>query len=274
MPVLALALLLSGVPAARGADGEGGAGEGGAGGVDALVAELGEADREATDAREAYEEAATRLREQRDRVTEISDELAGTRGELASARELAGRLAREQYRRGGAAALPAGLRVLLGEDPDRALHAGTVARRAAEAHLTTVRRLVEGEESAAELARREREELDARQARARELRRERDAAERRLEDAVDLLVAAAAPAAVPPDASEEPAAPEGPGGSDASGASSGRDGAPDDGEPDDGEPDDGAPGGAHRAAPAAPRNSARSRGVSRWPARPTNSAMW
>jgi cell wall-associated NlpC family hydrolase len=155
--------------------------------VSSLLTELRGLYREAEAAGEAYNEAAERLRAQRDRVAALSRRLAGTRGELAEARALAGRLAREQYR-GGGLALPASLRLfLLGEDAGQALHSQAVASRMATTHAATIDRLSGGERRTARLAREEREALDAAQALAREQLRHRDEARRRMDEVAGLL---------------------------------------------------------------------------------------
>lgn len=154
--------------------------------VSALLGELRGLYQRAEAAGEAYNAAAGRLRSQRERVAELSEELAATRTELTEAQRLAGLLAREQYR-GGGVELPPSLRLLLGEDPGEALHAETVAGRAAADHAAVLRRLRAGERRADRLARREREALDARQTLADEQRRQRDTARRRMDEVAGLL---------------------------------------------------------------------------------------
>jgi peptidoglycan DL-endopeptidase CwlO len=160
--------------------------EGGERSLSALLRELRGLYQEAEAAGEAYNAAAERLRARRERVDELSEELAATRTELTEAQRLAGLLAREQYR-GGGIELPPSLRLLLGEDPGEALHAETVAVRAAADHAATLRRLRAGERRADRLARREREALDARQAATEEQRRQRDTARRRMDEVAGLL---------------------------------------------------------------------------------------
>ncbi|KAB8171037.1 glycoside hydrolase [Streptomyces sp. 3MP-14] len=119
----------------------------------ALLTELRELYREAGAATEAYNEAGERLAEQRAEVERLTARLADTRGALAGARRTAGRLAAAEYRHGGAPELPPVLRLLLtDEEPARALHHTTVARRAAAGQLAEVRRLAEAERTASTLA--------------------------------------------------------------------------------------------------------------------------
>jgi hypothetical protein len=155
--------------------------------VSALLTELRGLYRDAEAAGEAYNDAAAQERAQRERADELSERLARTRGELADAQQIAGRLAREQYRTGGFA-LPDSLRLLLsGDDAEGALHAQTVAARAAATHVTTLERLREGERRTARLAREEREALDAAQTLAAEQRRHRDEARRKMDEVAGLL---------------------------------------------------------------------------------------
>ncbi|MGP3969625.1 NlpC/P60 family protein [Streptomyces sp. 6N223] len=155
--------------------------------ISALLTEFRDLYCDAEAAGEAYNDAAERLRAQRERVAELSDRLARTRGELADARQIAGQLAREQYR-GGGFALPASLRLLLlGDDAGGALHDQAVAARAATTHVATLEQLGEGERRTARLAREEREALDAAQALASEQRRHRDEARRRMDEVAGLL---------------------------------------------------------------------------------------
>ncbi|ARQ68569.1 hypothetical protein [Streptomyces marincola] len=152
----------------------------------ALLAELRTLHHETGRAAEAYNEAEARLRERHAEALELDARLAAARTELAGARRVAGAVAREQYRRGGVE-LPGYLRLLLGEDVPGALHARTVADRAARAQTTRIARLAERERRAQELATRAREALDAEQSAAAARREERDEAHRRLDETAGLL---------------------------------------------------------------------------------------
>ncbi len=153
----------------------------------ALLTELGTLYAETSRASEVYQETSRRLRDQRDEARRLTERLAATRTDLAGARRLAGALAREQYRHGGAE-LPATLRLLFGEAPgDRALHDRTVARRAARAQASEIARLAEGERRADELATAAREALDEQQRLAAEERRARDEMRDRLAEVTRLL---------------------------------------------------------------------------------------
>ncbi|MFR9725943.1 NlpC/P60 family protein [Streptomyces sp. MS19] len=153
----------------------------------ALLTELGALYEESGRATEVYQETARRLRDQRAEVRRLNERLAATRTDLADARHLAGALAREQYRHGGAP-LPDVLRLLFGEAPEgRGLHDRTVARRAARAQASEIARLAEGERRADELATAAREALDEQQTLAAEERRRRDEMRDRLAEVTRLL---------------------------------------------------------------------------------------
>ncbi|ONK11376.1 hypothetical protein [Streptomyces sp. MP131-18] len=154
--------------------------------VGALLAELRGLYRETGEAAEAYNAAEERLRDRRDEAAELGERLAAARTDLAGARRAAGAVAREQYRQGGLR-LPGHLRLLFGDAPARDLHAQAVAERAATAQAARIRRLLDGERRADELATRAREALDAEQSAAAERRRQRDEAHRRLDEIAGLL---------------------------------------------------------------------------------------
>ncbi|WP_059012176.1 C40 family peptidase [Streptomyces specialis] len=154
--------------------------------AEALLTELKLLYRETGAATEAFNETDERLRAQRAEPAELTERLAGTRTDLAAARRLAGRLAAGESR-GGGLTLPPALGLLLGADPGRALHDGTVAARAAAAQAAEIDRLVAHEERADELATAAREALDAEEALAERLRRERDEIHRRLDELTALL---------------------------------------------------------------------------------------
>ncbi|MDT0341598.1 C40 family peptidase [Streptomyces litchfieldiae] len=230
--VAALALVaVPAPPAAAEPDAEPGRGTG------ALLAELRTLHRETGAANEAYNETAQRLRAQREETAELTKRLAATRTELADARDLAGAVARAQYR-GGGVSLPPALRLLTGQDPDRALHDQTVARRAARAQVAEIERLARGEREADDLAAAARKALDAEQTLAEEQRRRRDEVHRRLDEVAALLAGLSPAEAAELDAPEEERA-----------ASAAPRGTADDGEPprtaDDGEPP--SPAGARAA---------------------------
>jgi cell wall-associated NlpC family hydrolase len=157
-----------------------------ASGPQALLTELRTLYRETGTATEAYNEAEERLRAQAAEADELTRRLAATRTGLADAREVAGSIARAQYRAGGTP-LPGTLRLLLGEDPTAALRERTVARRAAAAQSAEIERLIAGERRADALATAAREALDARQSLAEEQRRQRDEVHRRLDEVAGLL---------------------------------------------------------------------------------------
>mgnify|MGYP001325576698 CR=1 FL=1 len=169
--------------------------------IPALLGELRTLCQEADAATADYQEAAERLRAQRAEVDRLSRRLAGTRTDLADARRTAGLLASAQYRTGGLgglggreglAALPAALRLLLGEDPGRALHEAQVADRVARAQAAEIDRLAEGERRADALATAAREALDT-EATLAERERERRAEVRRRLDEVTRLLAGLSP---------------------------------------------------------------------------------
>ncbi|WP_062206676.1 NlpC/P60 family protein [Streptomyces sp. NBRC 109706] len=157
-------------------------------GVAALLTELRELHQRTGAATEAFNETEERLAEQRAEVDRLTARLADTRSGLADARRTAGALAAAQYRHGGAADLPSVLRLLLtGDDPARALHDGTVARRAAAGQLAEISRLVEAESQAAALAGEATAALDEQRALVERQREQRDEAHRRLDELAGLL---------------------------------------------------------------------------------------
>ncbi|SOD60743.1 Cell wall-associated hydrolase, NlpC family [Streptomyces zhaozhouensis] len=154
----------------------------------ALLTELRELYHEAGAATEAYNETGERLAEQRAEVERLTARLADTRGELAGARRTAGRLAAAEYRTGGSPELPPVLRLLLtDEEPARALHDTTVARRAAAGQLAEVRRLAEAEHEADALAAEADEAWEEERRLAEEQRDRRDAAHERMNEVAGLL---------------------------------------------------------------------------------------
>ncbi|GAA3875109.1 NlpC/P60 family protein [Streptomyces sedi] len=154
----------------------------------ALLTELRELYREAGAATEAYNESGERLAEQRAEVERLTARLADTRGELAGARRTAGRLAAAEYRTGGSPELPPVLRLLLtDEEPARALHDTTVARRAAAGQLAEVRRLAEAEHEADALAAEADEAWEEERRLAGDQRDRRDAAHDRMNEVAGLL---------------------------------------------------------------------------------------
>ncbi|RMI39664.1 C40 family peptidase [Streptomyces triticirhizae] len=154
----------------------------------ALLTELRELYREAGAATEAYNEAGERLAEQRAELERLTARLADTRGALAGARRTAGRLAAAEYRHGGAPELPPVLRLLLtDEEPARALHHTTVARRAAAGHLAEVRRLAEAERTADTLANEAEQAWEEERRLVEEERARRDDAHDRMNEVAGLL---------------------------------------------------------------------------------------
>ncbi|RKN40448.1 C40 family peptidase [Streptomyces hoynatensis] len=162
-------------------------------GIPALLGELRTLCREADEATAAYQEAAERLRAQRAEADRLGRRLAGTRGDLAGARRTAGRLASAQYRAGGRAGgaglagIPPYVRMLLGEDPGRALHEARIASRVSAAQAAEIARLVEGERRADALATAAREALDAERTLAGRQRERRAEVRRRLDEVTRLL---------------------------------------------------------------------------------------
>ncbi|UED84200.1 C40 family peptidase [Streptomyces profundus] len=158
------------------------------GDVGALLTELRALHQQTGAATEAFNETEERLVEQRAEVDRLTARLADTRSGLADARRTAGALAAAQYRHGGAADLPPVLRLLLtGDDPARALHDGTVARRAASAQLAEISRLTEAESQAAGLAGEATAALDEQRTLVERQRAQRDEAHRRLDEVAGLL---------------------------------------------------------------------------------------
>ncbi|MDT0265659.1 NlpC/P60 family protein [Streptomyces sp. DSM 44915] len=154
----------------------------------ALLTELRELARESGAATEAYNESAERLAAQRAEVARLDALLADARGTLSGARRTAGRLAAAEYRNGGGGELPPVLRLLLtGDEPARALHDTTVARRAAAGQLAEIQRLAEAERTTETLADEAQAAWDEERLLAERERERRDAAHHRMAEVAELL---------------------------------------------------------------------------------------
>ncbi|HEV7626972.1 MAG TPA: C40 family peptidase, partial [Streptomyces sp.] len=92
----------------------------------------------------AYNATAVKLTRQRNRTKDAQEALTSVRSVLAEGRREAGRLARQQYRRGDVG-LPPLVQMLLTRDPRAAMSGLHLIERAAGRQALTVHRLVDGE---------------------------------------------------------------------------------------------------------------------------------
>ncbi|WP_338316189.1 NlpC/P60 family protein, partial [Streptomyces bohaiensis] len=155
----------------------------------AVLSRLRDLYREIGAAEEAARVGQERLRAQERRVAGVSAELAEARDALAAARAAAGRLARAEYRAGGAR-LPAGMRSLLaarGPDPLAEADRRDLLERAGSRAAKLVNGLAAREERADALAERSRAELDTEQTLAAYQQEQRTEVTARVEEAEKLL---------------------------------------------------------------------------------------
>ncbi|NBM17770.1 hypothetical protein GUY61_19565 [Streptomyces sp. GC420] len=152
-----------------------------------LLTDLRELYRRAGEATEEYNATEVRLRRQRAEAERLGRRLAATRVSLHRRRTAAGLLARQQYR--GTTGISAYVRLLLADDPQRALEQGHVLQRAAAGHAAAIARLRRGEKDADTLATRSRKALDKQQFLTAERKRLRDTVNSRLREVEELLAA-------------------------------------------------------------------------------------
>ena len=160
--------------------------------VGELLAELQSLYLRTEQATEAYNATAKRLKQQRGKVRKLDAQLAQARTRLASGRNDAGRLAREQYRQ-AAGSLSPYLDLLLSRHPQQVLDQSHLIQRAAEHRLAIVDRLARSERQLDDLTTRARAALGKQQTLERRKRRQRDAVQARLHE-VERLIAAMTPA--------------------------------------------------------------------------------
>lgn len=137
-------------------------------------------------ASEAYRTTATKLSRQRERTQEAQKALASVRSALAESRRAAGRVARQQYRRGDIG-LPPLAQLMLSRDPQGALDGLHLVERTAGLQALTVQRLVAGESRQRQLAGRARAALAKQQKLTDQQRRQRDEVRTRLREVEKIL---------------------------------------------------------------------------------------
>ncbi|MFE5486389.1 NlpC/P60 family protein [Streptomyces sp. NPDC056527] len=153
--------------------------------VAALLTRLQTLYRQAEQATETFNATGEDLRLQTADTKKVTAALTAARKALAEGRNAAGRLAREQYQ--GRSELSGYLRLLLSNDPQRALDQGHLMARAARDRAGTVSRLAEAEKKADTLASRSRQALDREQTLAARQRKQRDDVQVKLKGVQKLL---------------------------------------------------------------------------------------
>ncbi|MGD9482362.1 NlpC/P60 family protein [Streptomyces sp. TRM70308] len=154
--------------------------------MSALLTELRTAYRDVAAATERFNAADEALRAQRADVDRLRRERDAARAELSEERAAAGRLAREQYR-GGGAGLPSYLRLLLSRDPQEVFSRGHLLSLAAQEQARTVRRVAEGSRHLDRTAERAEEALRRREELTRTRERSRQGVRERLDAVAKLL---------------------------------------------------------------------------------------
>lgn len=130
-------------------------------------------------ASDAYNRTSDRLTRQRTRTKQAEKALTSVRAVLAEGRREAGRLARQQYRRGDVG-LPPLVQLLLTREPRDAMDGLHLLTRAAGSQAVTVRRLVAGEKRQRQLTRLARKALARQQQLADRKKKQRDTVRSRL----------------------------------------------------------------------------------------------
>ncbi|MFF9014809.1 NlpC/P60 family protein [Streptomyces sp. NPDC014870] len=144
--------------------------------------------RQAEQATEAFNATDEALRLQTADTKKVTDALAGARERLAQGRSAAGRLAREQYQgRVTTSTFSPYLRLLLADDPQRALDQSHLMDRAARDRAGTVARLAADEKRAGELATASRKALEAKRSLSARQGKQRDDVRKKLGEVQKLL---------------------------------------------------------------------------------------
>ncbi|OON81186.1 C40 family peptidase [Streptomyces tsukubensis] len=154
--------------------------------VSALLTRLQGLYRNAEEATESYNAAEERLKKQRTGTELLGDRLAAARDSLRDSRSAAGRLARAQYQRDSGQYTPY-LRMLMADDPRRALDVGHMIQRVARHRVNTVDRLARDERRRGELASAARKALAEKQRLAARQKSARDTVRDRLGEVEELL---------------------------------------------------------------------------------------
>jgi peptidoglycan DL-endopeptidase CwlO len=130
-------------------------------------------------ASDAYNSTSAKLERQRERTNEAERALTSLRSALAESRRDAGRLARQQYRRGDIG-LPPVVQLLLMRQPRDTMDGLRLLTRAAGRQALTVHRLVAGEKRQRQLTAHARRSLAGQQRLADRKKKQRDAVRARL----------------------------------------------------------------------------------------------
>ena len=158
--------------------------------VAGLLKQLQTLYRKAEEAGELHNGTEEELRKRTAEAGKLRAELARARTELDAGRRDAGRLAREQYQ--GRTDFSAYLRLLLAEDPSRALEQGHVIERALAGRSAVVDRLTGAEKHAEELAARSRAAQNRQRVLAAQQRKQRDTVRSRLKGIEAMLASLSA----------------------------------------------------------------------------------
>ncbi|MFD5201804.1 NlpC/P60 family protein [Streptomyces sp. NPDC058375] len=153
--------------------------------VAALLRELQTRYQAAEEASETYNATAEKLKQRTAQVKKVNGDLAKARAALEVSRGDAGRLAREQYQ--GRTEFSAYLRLLLADDPQRALDQSHVVGRLAANRAATVDRLTDAARRADTLAAASRKALDQQKKLAARQKKQRDAVNSKLREVEGLL---------------------------------------------------------------------------------------
>ncbi|MDX3386742.1 NlpC/P60 family protein [Streptomyces niveiscabiei] len=155
-----------------------------------LLTELQRVYREAESATEAYNATEERLKKKRAEVAKLDAELVRARLALDGSRDLAGRLARQQYQ--SRSDISPYVRLLLAKDPQRALDEGHIIGQLARDRASATTRLAQDEHRRDTVTRTARTALDAQLALTARKKKARDDVRSRL-DAVQRLLATLTP---------------------------------------------------------------------------------
>ncbi|WP_234356828.1 NlpC/P60 family protein [Streptomyces sp. NBRC 110028] len=148
--------------------------------VAGLLTQLKTLYRKAEEATEAYNATEEKLRRQRTKTRELTDDLARSRTHLAASREDAGRLARQQYQGHTQLSAYTFLLTLLTPHPEDAVDQARELDRAAGREAAVVERLTKGERHADALATRARAALDKQLSLSAKKKKQRDKVKKRL----------------------------------------------------------------------------------------------
>ncbi|OPF72784.1 hypothetical protein VT50_0229630 [Streptomyces antioxidans] len=157
--------------------------------VSELLTQLKTLYRKAEEATEAYNGTEEKLRKQRSRTRELTDQLVHARTELAVSHDDAGRLARRQYQGHSALSSYGFLLTLLTPHPESAADEARELDRAAGREAALIQRLTKGERRADTIATRARTALDKQLSLTAKRKKQRDKVKKQLGSIEKLLAA-------------------------------------------------------------------------------------